>query len=223
MDIRGDWEVDDFESLFSSIRGPYAYFYWACMPADKVDPIVRSQIQSKFWSTDSVPSRLEHSFYERIPHEGRLRVASIHFASPGWVEVTAFSAALLLLGKAVNEWIKAMDSGFDLLKKVQDFFEKRQLRKVPPRFSLSDIDGATVDEARELCFEVGKSLSFEDRAVESLIDLAGNPISALRLLIRLSVDVRNVHKLKQSGRLTLPEAPEQRPTPEVNNEDDTKA
>lgn len=207
MEIGGEWEIDDFETLFSSIRGTYAYFYWISTPAERVDPIVRSQIQSRFWSTDKLPGKLEHTFYDRIPQEGRLKIASIHFSSPGWVEVIALFSVLLLVGKATNEWIKVIDSGTDLLKKIDNYFEERKLKKISQSFSLSNIDGLTIDEARALCFEVGKCLSLPDGTIDSVISLAGNPISALRLLVHLSTEARRVHKLTQSGRLSLPENP----------------
>lgn len=211
MEIGGEWEINEFETLFSTIRGTYAYFYWISTPAERVDPIVRSQIQSRFWSTERLPERLEYSFYERIPHEGRLKIASIQFASPGWVEIAAIASVLLLVGKTTNVWIKAIDSGIDLLKKIDNFFEERKLKKVSQSFSLSNIDGITIDEARALCFEIGKHLSLTDEVIESMVSLAGNPISALRLMVRLSAEARRVHGLTISGRLILPESPTEIP------------
>ena len=70
--------------------------------------------------------------------------------------------------------------------------------------SLADIDGATIDEARAMCFEVGKMLSMPDTQVENVIDITGTPISALRMLMTMAGAARKTGELASKGKLKLP-------------------
>ena len=136
--------------------------------------------------------------------EARLQLYSIHYASPGWLDVVGFIGAISMMAGCASKWIKAADEGFALFKKVRKYFDDRKLNPPPPKFDLDNMPGSDIDEARALCFEYGKELGFSKKRIEKMIELTGNPISTLRLLTNLAVEARRMVKLENAGKLKLP-------------------
>lgn len=202
--MNGEWDIDDLDSLTSSFRLTYAYFYWISRDPYLIDPTVKHGIQRNFWSGEFNRDRYADNLYHRIPPADRLRLASIHFASPGWIEILGDRSVMMLLGAAVTSWIVAADKAFELFRKIEDYFEQRKLKKIPHNLSLDEIDGAAIDEARSMCFEYGTSLGFSEDKIEGIIEIAGNPIAALRVLVAISTETRRVDQLQQAGKLSLP-------------------
>jgi hypothetical protein len=204
VEMDGEWDIDDLGALTSSLRLAYAYFYWITKQPIRVDPIIRSKIVRDLWSGESWGDRFAHTLYTRIKHEDRLRVGAIRFESPGFMEVVGLLGVMLLLARVVRAWIGAGSDVVELFKKVEDYFDRRKLRRIKPNVSLDDIDGQAVDEARALCFEYGRALGLHQAQIEQVIELAGNPISGLRLLVVISSEARRLHQLEQQGKIALP-------------------
>jgi hypothetical protein len=84
------------------------------------------------------------------------------------------------------------------------YFSERKLRDLRDKGSIKAIDGAFVDEARVLCFEYGQHLGLEVKQIENVIEIMGNPIAALRLLVTMSREARKLHELERHGKISLP-------------------
>jgi hypothetical protein len=201
----GEWDLDDLQSLTSSVRLSYAYFYWISQDPGAIDSAVRSGLARYFWTGERVGDRFAQTLYERIPEKRRLKLSSIHFASPGWIDLLGYLPVLMVLGYVARLWIRNFDQAFDLFKKVDQYFADRKLRDLRAKGSIEDIDGQFVDEARALCFKYGNHLGFSDDRVKAIIDLTDNPIAALRLLVAVSSEARRLHNLEQQGKIALPE------------------
>lgn len=200
----GEWDLDDLRTLTASIRMGYSYFYWVFQEPTYVDSAVKSGIARYFWSGEHVPDRFAQTLYDHIPEKQRLKLVSIQFASPGWIELAASAPILIAFGWVAKIWIKNFDEAFELFKKVDGYFATRKLRDLRSKGSLKDIDGAFVDEARDLCFSYGGYLGLTEDQIEGVITLAGNPIAALRLLVAISSEARKLHDLEKQGKIKLP-------------------
>jgi hypothetical protein len=146
-----------------------------------VDATIRGGMSRYFWTGDYVGDRFAQTLYDHIPEKRRLKLASIHFASPGWMELAGYVPVLVALAWVTKLWIKNFDQTFDLFKKVDEYFSKRKLRDLRDKGSIKEIDGKFVDEARELCFRYGSFLGLDDKKIDDVIKLVGNPIAALRV------------------------------------------
>lgn len=200
----GEWDLDDLRSLTSAIRLSYAYFYWINQDAELIDSAVKSGIARYFWSGEYVGDRFAQTLYDRIPKGKRLKLASIHFASPGWIDLLGYLPVLLLLGGVANVWIRNFDRAFELFSKIESYFRDRKLRKFREEGSIKDVDGSFVDEARALCFQYGNFLGLPDDRIEAIINLAANPIAALALLVAISNEARRLYTLQEQGKIKLP-------------------
>lgn len=129
---------------------------------------------------------------------------SIRYASPGFIELAGLFGVILLLARCCKAWLEVAEKAGDLYSKVTKFFEERKLKRIPRTLDLSTISSKDVDDAKSLCFEYGAFLGFTPAHIEYLIDLTGNPISALRLLVALSSEARRMISLQQQGKLKFP-------------------
>jgi hypothetical protein len=206
VNMDGEWDLDDLRTLTTSIRLAYAYFYWALQEPLYVDQTVRGGLSRYFWTGEYVGDRFAQTLYDHIPEKKRLKLVSIHYASPGWMELAGFVPVIMGLGWVTRIWIKNFDQAFDLFKKVDNYFSERKLRDLRKTGSIKDIDGDFIDEARTLCFEYGRYLGLKDKEIENVITLVGNPIAALRLLVAMSSEARRLHELEAHGKISLPAA-----------------
>jgi hypothetical protein len=204
MELGGQWEIDDLEELVESLRTSYAYFYWAMLDPESVDEATKSLIVRHFWSQRWQLEQTASELYRRIPEPARLQLASIHYASPGWIELAGWVGAISMMALCAGRWVKVVDEGFALYKKIRSYFDSRKLNPPPPKFNLDEMAASDLDEARALCFEYGTELGFSKKKVEDIIRLTGNPISALRLMTNLAVEARRMVKLQSKGKLKLP-------------------
>ena len=183
------------------------YFYWLQKPPESVPPDLSSRFSRYFWSGEYIGDKFVEDLYWHIPEVDRIRLKSLHYNSPGWIEIAASVPVLAALAYCVRAWIATGDKAFDLFAKIDKYFIDRKLRRIGKTISLTEIGGDAVDEARALCFELGKLLGLEKKNVESMITLTGNPISTLRLMVTLGREARRVATLQSKGKLTLPPPP----------------
>ena len=204
VEIGGRWEIDDLEELVEAFRTSYAYFYWVSLDPANVDDATKHLIVRHFWSQRWELDKTASELYRRIPQASRLQLASMHYASPGWIEFAGWVAAISALALCASRWVKVADEGFKLYKVIQEYFDKRKLSPPPKNLKLDDFSAKDIDEARSLCFEYGKELGFSRKKVEDMIELTGNPISTLRLMTNLAVEARRILRLQSAGKLVLP-------------------
>ena len=204
FEMDGEWDLGDLNALASTLRITYAYFYWSNVNADSMPQQVRTLMSRYFWSGEYIGERFAEQLYWNIPESDRTKLKSIEYHSPGWIEISGAAGALAASAYAAKSWIEVAEKTLDLIERIEKFFERRRLKKIEKKVSLADIDGATIDEARAMCFEVGKMLSMSDTQVENVIDITGTPISALRMLMTMAGAARKTGDLAAKGKLKLP-------------------
>jgi hypothetical protein len=204
FEMDGEWDLGDLNALASTLKITYAYFYWSGVSKEAMPQEVVSLISRYFWSGEYIGERFAERLYWNIPESDRTRLKSIEYHSPGWIEIAAASGlALNGLAIAAKNWIETGEKALDFIERVRDFFRKRNLEKIERRFSLGSIDGASLDVARAMCFEAGRMLELPDTQVENIIEITGNPISALRMLMTMAGTARNTGDLASKGKLKL--------------------
>jgi len=201
----GQWDIDDLTQFGESFRETYAYFYFVHPDTKKDRDRIRLLFTRYFWSGEYKGSAFAKYLYYNIPDESRLQIASIRYASPGAMELMGYVAALLMIAKCTSMWAKAGTDVLELLERIGEFFKKKKLDRPMRNFNLDDIRGMDIDTARGLLGEMGKYLGFSQKQVEHLVDLTGNPISALRLMVALANESKKVSEMIEHGKLKLPD------------------
>lgn len=204
LDLGGEWEITDFETLIETLRVSYSYFYWVAVPLERIGDSTRALLEKHFWSGRYESLKTAENLYNRIPEADRLRVASLHYSSPGWIELAGWIGAISLMAGCAKAWLKVGSDGFDLFEKIDKYFRDRKLSPPPKVLDLDNFRGEDVDLARSLCFEFGEKLGLQRSEIEHMIAMTGNPISTLRFLTNLSLEAKHLIRLQERQKLSLP-------------------
>jgi hypothetical protein len=165
-------------------------------------------IQKRFWSGDVETRRFGKLLYQMVPDADALKLRSFSYASHGTLTLLGILPALWMAARVARAWLAAGNDLVVLWEKVDKFFEKRRrLRKPTKTVTLDAAMGRDVDEARELVFAVGERLGFDALSTDRIIDITGNPITALKYMVALANEARKLTELEKGGLLKLPAPP----------------
>ncbi|ANV99359.1 hypothetical protein [Bradyrhizobium icense] len=205
--VDGAWDIEDLRDLSESLSETYGLFYPLVAADEDTRERLQDLVRKHFWSGDIESRHFGRRLYKAIPEEDSLKLKSFRYASPGLMELSGVLMLLLLLSRVARSWIATGSAGIDLWKKVDDFFKKRkQLQRPKKKFEMSDELADHSDDARELVFEVGKMLGFDNASCVKLINVVGNPISALKFLVAAANEARKLADLQKTGLLVLPQS-----------------
>lgn len=208
ISVDGSWDIEDLRVLAESFSETYALFYPLVPNTDEINNVLHSLIRRQFWSGDIETQHFGRLLYRQIPSDESLKIKSFHYSSPGVLELVGVLPVLYLAAHVARAWIKTGDEFISLWEKVEKFFtQRRDLRKPRKTIELDDKMALGSDEARALVFEVGPRLGFTEPSCERIIEIAGNPISALKLIVAIGREGRRVATLQQQGLLELPPTP----------------
>jgi hypothetical protein len=171
-----------------------------------MDLDVRDRFRSEFWSGSFlISSSFVTTLHRKLPPEKQLSIKEIRYASPGFFTFLGVIAALTALVGVLRAWVKFADEALALYQKIEEFFERRKLKKVANNFNADQFPSSAIDEATDLCYEFGELMSLNKKFVDDSITITGNPISALRMLASMAKEARRIDQLVSDGKLKLPE------------------
>ena len=183
-------------------------FYPLVASDEEVRARLQDTLKRHFWSGEIDSRNFGLFLYRLIPAEESLKLRSFSYASPGAMEITGVLTALLLLSKVAQSWVKTGERFLSLWERVEKYFMKRRGMKRPPRsIELNEEAALTIEEARVLVLAVGDGLGFDALSCERLIDVVGNPVSALKYLVAAGKEGRKLAQLGNEGKLELPVHP----------------
>jgi hypothetical protein len=166
---------------------------------------LQDAIRKQFWSGDIDSRHFGQRLYRQIPKDETLRLKSFHYASLGAMELAGYLGALLLAARVAKAWVAVGGDFLNLRTKIEKFFDKRRaLRKPKREVQLDDDMVVGSDEARSLVFDVGARLGFDPVSCEKLIEIVGNPISALKFLVAVGNEGRKLATLQENGLSSFP-------------------
>jgi hypothetical protein len=203
--VDGEWDIEDLRVLSESLSETYGLFYPLVAQDDEVRSRLQDILRKQFWSGDIETRHFGRYIYRSIPKDEALKLKSFHYASLGALELGGVLVALLLAARVARAWIKTGDEFLTFWQRVEKFFEKKKHLRRPTRSITLDADIAlSSDEARKLVFEVGEKLGFDALSCDKLIEIVGNPISALKYIVAAGNEGRKLAALEQQGLLQLP-------------------
>jgi hypothetical protein len=197
--VDGDWDMEDLRSLSESMSESYGLLYPLVATDEEVRSRLQDLIRKQFWSGDMQSQRFGQYLYKSIP-KVTLRLKSFHYSSLGAMELAGYLGAVLLAARVAKAWIAAGGDFIDLWAKIEKFFESRKsLRKPARKIELDDDIVLGSDEARKLVFDVGARIGFDPVSCEKLVEIVGNPISALKFLVAIGNEGRSSLRCRKTG------------------------
>jgi hypothetical protein len=204
----GRWDIEDLLQVADLLKDSYAYFYVVAQSGSQDNKHLEDMIRDHFWGGKYSIHRINENLYRSIPKDHALKIKSIKYASPGAMEIMGVLGVLMAMAKVADAWLKTGGNFFDLYQRVEKYFKDRpQYTKPNQKIEVTENTSSDVDVARDLVFEFGKSLGYDQNECEKLIDIVGTPISALKFQVALARETRKIQALHRRGLLDLPTPP----------------
>ena len=204
--LDGEWTLADLDYLGRSLNISYAYLYWMTVPEDHIPTHIRGAFARDLWSREYVNETFPHFLLSRIPYEQQARIVSIKYSSPGWIEMAAAVSTLSALAMCVRAWLTTTDRAIETLQKIIQFL--RQCGRIgrSGKISLDEKTAVAISDAEKLYKEVAPVLGFSPKDATRILELTGNPISALRLMAAIAKSSDRLAELQRAGKLKIPKA-----------------
>ena len=121
------------------------------------------------------------------------------------IEIAAVVSVLGLVARVVRAWVRTFDYIVGLLDKIDKYRDQRRRANLR-RERTAQEEAINLQEGRDFVFELGKSLGFTQESCNTLLEVAGGPIGALKLLVAVARQGRRLAELQQQGKLLFAEA-----------------
>ncbi|WP_150526500.1 hypothetical protein [Roseibium sediminis] len=204
----GRWDIEDMLDLADALKDTYAYFYSVQNAGNPENEHLERLLADHFWQGNMPLWKLESRLYDSIPSADALKIRTIKYASPGFMDIAGILGVLLLLAKVANAWLDVGSKLVDTYQKIEEFFSRRRhLQKAQKNFELNSEAVQDIDTARELMFELGDALGYNSEDCEKILNMLNNPIAGLKFMVALAKETRKISELSQKGLLSLPTPP----------------
>jgi len=204
--LDGDWTLADLDFLGRSLNINYAYLFWITTHEDNIPQHIRTAFARDLWSREYINETFPHYLLSRIPFEDQARIVSIKYSSPGWIEMAAGVSAFTALALCVRAWLTTADRTIDTLQKIIHFLKQYGIIGQAKQISLDDRTKYAVSEAELLFKEAAPVFGFSPKDATRILELTGNPISALRLMTAMAKSSERLADLQRVGKLRIPKA-----------------
>jgi hypothetical protein len=200
IEVDGRWDLADLQKFSENLMEIYGFLYHVV--ADE-ESYLRLRDSKFIWPNEDLYLPWGRIFYDEMPPEQRIKIKSFHYSSLGLIEIAGALTVLGLAARVVRAWVTTGEATLGLLDKITKFLEHRW-RTRRERAIAKDGDEGT--DALHFVREFGESLGFDSQSIANLIEVAGGPIGALKLLVGVAQAGRGLAELEREGKLVFPEA-----------------
>ncbi len=201
IDIDGSMSLGDLEQLPNLYSQAYSFIY--CLETDPSTEMVafKSALRALPWKGGWSRAHFFHNLKAWVPKSERPKIKSMHFASPGWIELTLNpSIARELAGLIYSYNNSAEEIHFEVL------FAQRQLTKRALRGKNSKTFSNQVsDEDLAFCKQQYLTLCglLRFRSQDRLLAASSNSFAALKILVTFIYRVRDLARMEANGKATF--------------------
>jgi hypothetical protein len=200
------WNLADlsgFPRVYEQIYDFLASFYIPKLHgvSDEDDTGISYIFRSFPWQGGYSAVNFYNSLRSKTPRAWRPTIRSIHYASPGAIELTMAATVAFSLKTIVGHVVAAAE---EINKRYGKGIIDRKLQKIKIREKELELDKADVRFAIESSEALAKALGFEDLA--ALHRRTGNPVASLRILLSFYRRVRSLSSFVKSGKANILES-----------------
>jgi hypothetical protein len=202
--IDRDWSLEDFYKFGRTFEQVYFFAYSIGAPKSESEQERIERAFSSFpWRGGYSSVNFFNSLKFAVPKRERPRIVSLHYASPGWIELSLWigaAVAVQRLVRAVSSSVLQANSGYHEI--ITNLQERKLLRiKVKEQeLSLSRDELAYITECAET---MSKLLGF--KTIDEVHQLTGNPYKSLKILLAVYRRVKTLADFQNNGKADLPD------------------
>lgn len=144
----------------------------------------------------------------QIPIQHRPQIASIKYASPGWLDLLLNPDVAVQVAKSVGIYLGTLGSAAFTYKQIQKHLMEVSRKRAENRAAIVEIERREQRTYLAMCDDIAKHLGFSNTA--DLHRRTNNPEVSLKLLLAHYRRIEILSEFVQSGKAQLPLPPAER-------------
>jgi len=201
MDER--WELDDLYEFPHTYSQAHSFIY--CLDHDTNEDNAKRvdfSLVNYPWQGGYSYTNIYTVFKNRIAEEDRPKVASIKYASPGWMDLLMNPQVALQVAESVGILIGAGVGAVEAYKRVDKSRLEIARRRREQQMEFAKFSANEVKYINQMSEDIAKNLGFKSLA--SLQQRTQNPEVTLKLLLAHNRRLRKLADYVESGKVSLP-------------------
>lgn len=243
VDLDAQWNLNDLYEFPHALNQSYAFYYCFSESIDRYDIArIDKALKGYPWQGGYSVVNFYHVLENRVPKENRPQIASIHYASPGWLDIVANHeimevisqgvdvishglsqkaaiaagavAAFPTLSKVIAATLKSAENAVRSYANIQSTLtEISQIKKAKQLAELS-ADHQILVHLRQISEELAMSLGMKSYA--ELVARTGSEEVAAKLLSAQYRRLETLAKFVHEGKARFPSAHKSKPTKKLD-------
>jgi len=189
--IEGDWSLEDLYVFPRAFEQVY-FLVYSLMPERDEDALERIH-----HAYSALPWRGGYSavnFYNQLkyvtPKPDRPQIVSIHYASPGWLEVALILSVALSVERLVKSISNTIGHAHDVYDRIARGMSERKLLRLEAQQKELQFKKEELEYITSCLDQMGKLLGFNN--LEEIKNRTGHPYISLKILLSLYRRVRTL-------------------------------
>jgi hypothetical protein len=207
IDLDGEWTLEDLYKFPRAYE--QVYFFFASVDED-ISVSDRERIARAFASFPWQGGYSAVTFFNHLKYavdrRRRPRIAAIHKASPGFMELLLLVSIALAIAKVVKSLCSAADAAHNTYNAIYRGMQERKLLKLKVDRATLQFDKEHIDFIESSSRQMAKLLGIPSPS--RINALAGSPYLTLKILLSVYRRARTLVEYEQRGKLILRKSPE---------------
>lgn len=201
--LDGKWSLEDLTTFSRLYFQNYSFLY--CLESTAVT------VASKHIDHVMSQYELRHGlsyvniydvFKKNVEKSDFPQIKSIHYASPGWIELALNAEVATQFAKVIGIYLGSIIAVSQAYKKLYSIYAELSSKRKKLKLESLKLDVSEAKEAQKLCKELAKGLGFE--SLEKLDEQTKDLEESSKLLMAHYRRVDKVAKFVQSGKASFP-------------------
>ena len=201
--IERDWSLEDFYIFSRTFEQVYFFAHSTLVPRDEFDQERIERAYAGFpWQGGYSSVNFFNNLKYIVPKPNRPNIVSLHYSSPGWIELSLSIAVVLAVAKLVKAVSGSLREANSTYHQIVTGLQKRKLLRIKAsqeEIALRKSELAYVKECAETMSDL---LGF--KSVDEVHQLTGNPYKSIKILLAVYRRVRTLAEYNSKGKIRFP-------------------
>jgi hypothetical protein len=210
IDINGDWSLTDLYIFPRTFEQTY-YLFYSLLPGNDESDLERvKHTYSAFpWQGGYSAVNFYNQLRYVVPSEHRPELISIHYSSPGLLELGVVLGVAITIGRIIKSVALSINEINTTYTNIMKGMQDRKILRLEERrrsLNLSKEEREYVEQSLEA---MARILGFEN--IKEINERTGDPYKSLKILLSLYRRVRTLADYEREGKAVFPTSRRDRP------------
>ena len=203
IELDGDWTLNDlyrFSNIYSQL---YAFQYSFAREAvpDDYGEWTRDPYIANPWVGGYDAVNFYNQLASRVPHPHRPTLLSMHYASPGWIDLGVFLSVAWGIRTVVHAVLDDVERFNQVYSEVRKGMRERDLMKINVKRQELELARDKIQFIESCNEQLSELLKFRNR--QEIKGLTSNPLTTLKILLSYCRRIKNLSKYETSRKTKI--------------------